>query len=461
MVWVAIFGLLVYRRHDRFGSFAFDMGIYDQSVWLLARGHQFVTVRGLDVFGHHVNVGLFLLAPFSWLGVAGPHFMNLLQTASLGLGAVPLYMLARHRTRRPWLALVPAVAFLVHPTTQFLAWELFHPDAMAITPFLFAYLAAVHRRWRWYAGLLGLAMAWKEDVALAAVVLGLLLFRRGERRAGAWTIGVGLGWYLFSSRLLLYVMNGHGPFYDEFFGPLGSSPLEIARTAIVDPSAVVERFTAPGTGNFLWKLAAPFGLVALAAPSMLLIGLPQAVGDLLSFQTFTRQPMFHYAALPLAALALASVEALGRLATVRRLLAGAAVLMLASGLLATLRAGPSPIGAAYDERFWKLDEDPRQAAFEAAVDLVPDGARVSATYQLVPHLTQRRGVYDFPNPFVDRNWGISGEGAHDPRTVEWLALDTRTVRGDDRQLLEQLLSSDEFAVRLDRDGILVAERVVP
>jgi len=105
--WALTFGVLAWQRHDRFASFGFDMGIFDQAVWLAARGKSFITVRGLDLFGHHANVAFYLLAPFSWLG-AGPHFLNLLQVAALSVSAVPLFLLGRHRGLSPWLALVPA-----------------------------------------------------------------------------------------------------------------------------------------------------------------------------------------------------------------------------------------------------------------------------------------------------------------------------------------------------------------
>ena len=179
VLFVVIFGVLVWQRHDRFGSFGFDMGIYDQAVWMAARGKSFLTTRGLDLFGHHANVSFYLLAPFSWLG-AGPHFLNLLQVGALALTAVPLYLLGRHRGLAPWIALAPAVAFLLHPSTGLLAWELFHPETVAVVFLAFAYLAAAKERWHWYAVLLVVAVGWKEDVALFAFFLGVLLAVRGH-----------------------------------------------------------------------------------------------------------------------------------------------------------------------------------------------------------------------------------------------------------------------------------------
>ena len=94
--WVVVFGVLVVRRHHGFWDVDFDMGIQDQSIWLLAHGRGFMTVRGLQVFGHHATPAYFLLVPAYWLG-AGPDFLNVFQVVVLALGVVPLYLLARER----------------------------------------------------------------------------------------------------------------------------------------------------------------------------------------------------------------------------------------------------------------------------------------------------------------------------------------------------------------------------
>lgn len=459
-LWVAIMGILVWRRHDRFGSFGFDMGIYDQAVWLAAHGESFITVRGLDLFGHHANVAFYLLAPFSWLG-AGPHFLNLLQVASLALSAVPLYLLGRDRLASPWLALVIPAAFLLHPSTQFLAWELFHPETMAITPLLFAYWAATRQRWGWYAGLMVFAVAWKEDVALAAFMIGLVVLVRGHRRAGLTTMGLSLGWFLFVNRILLTAVNGHGAFYDQFYGDLGNNPFEIVGTAVSDPGVVIERVTSPDSLEFLWQLAAPFGLVPLLAPLVLLLGVPQLVADLLSIHSFTREITFHYAAMPMAALALAAVEGLGWLR--RRIpwsggTAVVAAVVMVSAVLGTVQWGPSPIGARYDQGYWPKAGDPAKTAKELAVAVVPDSAGVSATYAFVAHLSHRRNVYEFPNPFHERNWGVRGEDTHSPRIVDWLVADVRSMGQEDRELAESIVRSPDWEIVLEHDGVTVARR---
>jgi len=68
------FGRLGVQNQRNFGTWSFDMGIYDQAFWLVSHGKSWITVRGIDMWGHHTNLIAFAYAPFYWLG-AGPSFL--------------------------------------------------------------------------------------------------------------------------------------------------------------------------------------------------------------------------------------------------------------------------------------------------------------------------------------------------------------------------------------------------
>ena len=112
LVFTIVFGSLGVQHHRNFGTWAFDMGIYDQSFWLVSQGKSWVTVRGLDFWGHHINLIAIAFAPAYWLG-AGPSFLYVVQAGALGAGAIPTYLLARDRMRNPWVGLVFAFVFLM------------------------------------------------------------------------------------------------------------------------------------------------------------------------------------------------------------------------------------------------------------------------------------------------------------------------------------------------------------
>jgi uncharacterized membrane protein len=459
-VWVVVMGRLVLLRQGRYGSFSLDMGIFDQATWLISRmGGLFMSVRGLHFFGHHANLGLFLLAPFYWVG-AGPNFLNLVMVLSMAAGAIPIFLLARERLSSAWLAVALAGAYLLHPSLQFMAWELFHPEPMAILGLFFAWWFARHERWGWFAVSIVYAVCWKEDVALAALVIGLVLMARKQWTPGLLTAGLSLLYFVVVNKWMLPELSGAGQtFYNNLFGDLGNSPTQVLVNSIKHPSEVTKRLLADDARSFYWKMTVPFALIPLAAPAALAVGLPQALVDVLSTAGFTRVITYHYAALPLAGLTLAAVEGvirLGHRPGQQRFLVGAVV---ACSLAGSVLWGPSPIGAEYHKGWWPLNADPHQAARDAAVHSMAGKDHVSATYNLVPHLAHRRYIYSYPNPFISDNWAVNGEHLPHPNVVHWLVLDRALLQNRNQALFDRLVSDGEFVVTSERDGIVVAHRV--
>ena len=46
LLFVIVFGRLIWLRHARYGTFDFDLGHHDQAIWLLSQGKGFITVSG-------------------------------------------------------------------------------------------------------------------------------------------------------------------------------------------------------------------------------------------------------------------------------------------------------------------------------------------------------------------------------------------------------------------------------
>lgn len=459
ITWAGVFAALVYQRHERFASLGFDLGIYDQASWLLSRfDGQFMTARGLPVFGHHANFALYLLVPFYWAG-AGPNFLNILQVATLALGAIPVFLLARHRLGAQWPAVAFSIAYLLHPALQFLAWETFHPETMAITPVLFAYWFAASERWGWFWTCVLLAVAWKEDISLVVFVLGLIIWARGHRRVGVATSALALVWFVVAVAVTIPHFNGERAYYLSQYGYLGDSPLEMMANAVSHPSRLVEHLREADVGRYLWKVVGPLAILPVLAPSVAALSAPQVLANLLATDHFAHTVTHHWVALPFTGAALAAVEGGSRLA--RRFSAPGAVaaMVAAAAVMATVAWGPSPLGVEFRRGWWGEPNAARRSAKVEALRSVPDRAAVAASYRLVPHLSRRPGIYQFPNPFEPREWGVRGERSPGPTAVGWLAVDRAELDSHDRDLLERILASGDFAVRYDRLTVVVAERV--
>jgi uncharacterized membrane protein len=400
-----------------------------------------------------------LFVPAYRLG-AGPQFLYLVETVWMALGAVPLYLLARDRLESRWLAVAVAGCFLLYPSLEWINWWHFHPDALIITPLLFAWWLATRGRWGWYAVAVGVALACKEDAALAVLMLGLVLAVLGERRAGLLTALAGAGWFLLATKVVIPAAGGgEGPFYQELFPGFGDSLGEIVRNMVVHPSRLLGLATQQDRLTYYWQVLAPVAFFPLAAPLVLLISAPQAVVNVTSGHALTHDFKFHYTSIVLAGVFLATVEAMawmgrGRVTT-RLVLVG---VLVATSLIANVAWSPSPLGRQFNDGIWARAE-PRHAIVRAALRQVPPDAGVSASYNLIPHLTHRVYAYEFPNPWRVTNWGAHGENPPDPDTVEYLVVDERLL-GDQRALYERLLSPQGGYTKVfASDGIVVAKRM--
>ncbi|MBA3015550.1 MAG: DUF2079 domain-containing protein [Proteobacteria bacterium] len=470
--YTLVFGYLTWSQQANFGTFGYDMGIYDQGIWLLSRFKTpFLTVRGLNYFGHHVNLITLLFVPFYWLG-AGPKFLYLAQTVVLGLGALPLWLLAKDRLGGPWVALVPAGAFLLYPSLEWINWWHFHPDALIITPLIFAWWLASRRSWKWFAVAVGGCLASKEDAALALLVMGGLIFAQGwwMRRqgpepsggsgvmtAGLLTMSVSVMWWLLCTKLIIPSANdGQGPFYGNLFPGFGSSVIEVVSGIIRNPVVLWEAGTRADCLIYYLKLFAPVAGLCLLSP-VTLIGLPQLLVNVISAHGYTHDIKYHYSAIITAAVFLGTVEALSRLSKRKIWVIPGVVVLLCAAVWFNREWSPSPFGKSFRTGIWASPHD-KHPAVRAALALVPSDARVTATYYIVPHLSQRQGIYEFPNPFITANWGIDGENPGNPEDINFLVLDT-TLNGDKKDLYDQLIAPNgPFEIVFSLDGIVVAHR---
>lgn len=457
VLYGCVFTWLLALRHARFGTFDFDLGIFDQNVWLLSQGKSFLTVRGLEIFGHHASLGHFLFVPFYWLG-AGPDFLNAAMVAAVAAAAAVLFRLASGLSGSEWIGLALALAFALHPTTTWLLQETYHPEVMAIAPLFLAFEAAERGRLRACGWWLVLAVSFKEDIALAAAMMGLLVAFRGQRRAGLAIGAASLAWFVFVLEVLLPRYTPGGAFFQEFYSHLGETPGEVVTGILTSPGTVLGHLAKADAAGYLVGLADAYGFTPLLSPLPLLLGLPQFAANLLSQHSFTWSLRLHYAALVLAAMTLAMVEGVcrRRSRTVRHALA---VLVLVCATATSLLRGIGPGSRDFRAGYWPLVEQSRTATIARAVSLPGPDDVVSASYTIVPHLTHRERVYRFPNPWWSAGWGVNGETMHSPEAVEWIVLDKLLLGEDDRGLYRHLRSAkSDWQVVLAEDEVVVMRR---
>jgi hypothetical protein len=263
------------------------------------------------------------------------------------------------------------------------------------------------------------------------------------RRAGLLTVLGAAVWFLVATRLVIPFFSSGGNFTEALFGDLGSTPTDIARTTLTRPDLVGRHLAESDPLGYVGQLLGSFGYVPVAAPLVLVAGLPQLLINSLAIYDFFWTTKVHYAALPLFATAVSAVEGVARLRGpgLRRAALGA---MAVGAFFTAVSWGLSPVSPDYRKGFWPLKAHPaREAQLDRAVALVGPDESVSSVYYLVPHLTHRSASYTFPNPWKASNWGVDGEHLPDPSTVDWLIVDPASLADDERSVLAAVLQDPD------------------
>jgi uncharacterized membrane protein len=467
MLFALVFGKLGIQHQRNFGTWSYDMGIYDQGFWLVSRGGQsFMTVRGLEFWGQHLNLIVVAFVPFYWLG-AGPSFLYVAQAVGLAAAAFPIYLIARDRFAKPWMGLLFAVVYLMYAPIQWISWANFHPEALVIAPLLYAWWFASKRRWRGMFIALLIALSIREDAALVVIVMGLILlvmYRPGkgdhrDRVMALTTFGLGVMWYAIATRIVIPHFNqGKQPFYIEYFySNYGKDMPQIISTILRHPNRVISDATQPDRIRFYRDLALPLGGLPLVAPLTLLMAGPQMLASVIGLSPYARTIHYQYTAMMIAPLMISAIEGarvLFRFKVMRALLP---IWLLGCAYMTNVAWSPSPIGDSYG--VWATPQ-PRHESMREALKLVPSNASVSATYTLLPHLSHRAQIYDWPNPWVPSYWGNDdGYRLPDPSTIQYIVIDRQQVGDAQKALVESFIAPDgPYQVLFDKDDVLVARR---
>lgn len=450
--WIVLFARLVMRRHNSFMTFDFDLGIHDQSLWLLAHGKTFNTICGLPVFGHHAMFMYYFLVPFVWLG-GGPNLWNVFQVMAVGLAAIPVFMIARYRLRSNLSALVFAIAWLLLPTTGFLIWETFHPETMAIPFLLTGYYYAISRNIEHSGRLsrtalssiwLAAAVLWKEDIALAVIGIGLLMLWKKQWRFGFTLIGASSLYFLIIGVWLVPTLAGEFSSYGALYGDLGTTPFDVVTTSLSHPSRFFDRLSDNNALGYIGQITSPLAFMSLLAPITLLMAVPQYFINILTTADFTWSMMYHYQVVPVVGAIVAAIDGVALIQRRSRVVSHLCVTaVLVASYTAAVQWGNSPIGAKNEYISWGMKTSWIEG-WKAAQRRVGPTDIVSAHYALIPHITHREVVYSFPNPWIRSNFLNSPDRFVDPNRVMWIVVPETQMAPEVTARLAELIASGEF-----------------
>ena len=142
IVWVGIcaytvlFSAISFLRYDAFSYTDFDFSIYIHECWKIAHGSVTSSIfNDTPVWGIYLELISFLVTPFCILFHYNPKSLLFLQSAILGLGALPVFLIARTKISSAgakWLAL----AYLINPALWYTNLYEYYPVVFSTLIFL-------------------------------------------------------------------------------------------------------------------------------------------------------------------------------------------------------------------------------------------------------------------------------------------------------------------------------------
>lgn len=243
-------------RHLLYKSTAFDLGIYDQVVYLMSRGlPEISTFLGFHHMGNHTAYSVYLLAPLYRL-YPSVYWLLLVQAACLALGAWPTYALARQAGLSKSLSQAMAAAYLLYPVIFNVNLFDFHPEVMMPPVLLFAIWAARADRKVWFCVAILFVLGCKDALSPVITMMGVWLFWFEKRRFyGLFAFLTGAGWFLIATQWIIPTLTGGEAAAVGRYSYLGDSVFEIAKNLILQPGILLGRiFSWPTLRYFLLLL---------------------------------------------------------------------------------------------------------------------------------------------------------------------------------------------------------------
>ena len=455
-------------RYATWHTHVFDLGSYDQKVWVASvqqdpaglveqtyRGGERVspcgTARYWGICHFQPLYVVYALAYRMW---ASPLLLLWSQALLVASGAIPCYLLARERLGRTAGVLVVLV-YLLHPAVQFNALLDFRPDHVAIPFLLWAFWLA-DRGWPGLALIAAAVPALaKESLILAFVGFGLYLMIRWRRVVvGAAATIVGTVAFL---GVTFAVMGGP----DRSEGAFMIGRYFAGGAELLAPSLVARKLV------YLVGLFGPLAFLSWRQPLALLPALPSIGISMLSGDVTHVSIQSQYSASVVApafaglVTALARREARCRDGGVRRALAALVVL----GLGFSVAQGPTPLGLSFWSERWGRQwhyghyVPDRQTALDEAARLISSDPEVVVVTQNdvnSARLAHRHYYFTFPVGLERADYVLLDTGRR--RFLYWIV--PRDREPYDR-VIRQLRELPDYRVAFERDGVLLFARVGP
>jgi uncharacterized membrane protein len=395
IVYALVFSSLTVLKHLSFNSTAYDLAIYDQTIWGYSRGKMiFNTVRETNLLGDHVHPILFFVAPFYWV-YSSPLTLVILQSVVLALGAIPLFLIAKKYLGEK-SALLIVLAYFFYPSLQYPNLFDFHPTTFAVTFLFLALYALDEKKYPLMFFSLVLVGMCKEFLPLYLVSFGLfLLFFRKKRKMALFSIAAGLLWTYVNLEIIIPFFS-----YDStYFHARGLSYIELLQTKVFSISALKSLIFSKIPFFALLFIPIGLGIFSFIGVKYLALGIFDFAILAFILSSGVEEILYHHQSRMIPVILFSAV--LGIKCCRKNMRKTAVVFILTTSILAFLFYGPFTL--LYDFNTFNPASG-YVSQGRATLQLVPKDVSVAAPNWVLPHLCHREYCFTLSHFLKDSQY---------------------------------------------------------
>lgn len=469
ITYFLVFSTLSISQHNHFETFNFDLGVQDQGIWLLSQFKEpFLTTRGLGLFSEHSFFIDIIIAPIYWLW-DDVRAILIFQSLVLALGALPLYWISNQKLKNKWYSLAIIISYFLYPAMHYLNLEMFHPDSISVATLLFAFYFITKKMYKSYFASIFFSLLIKETIALTIMVMGIYIFFKHNKKIGAVTSTIALIYLMVIFGWFFGYINGEGYIFGttghNAFNSFGKTPLEAIKNIILNPGRFLSVIFTEINGKYVYDIFMPVGFLFFFDSTFSLF-IPALFLNLFTGWSYAHSIQYHYtnAIIPFVFVSIIySVAFLKEKVKLKYIGIFLIIYILLFSLLGNFYLGPRKSSIRYPDVFFdKLTQvskySEKEKAFYEGLRLIPEGEKVSASYNLVPHISHREYIYMFPNPYKNSYLGLPNEVP--PKVdIDYIIIDKTVINPkEEMPIIDNFLKEKAFALMFEKGDLAVFKK---
>jgi len=388
------FFVLAVSRHFLLQSNAYDLGLFDQWIWLTSKNlPSYSTMTGLHMFADHGAWTLYIISVVYKL-IPDINILFLSQSLSLCFTTIPLWLLCKKNNLSSKVGFLLGTFWLLQPVVFNVNLFDFHPEVWAMPWIAFYYYFEKNKNF--YISILFsvLILGTRDGLVLLIFGFGLEQILKKKFGRALMLLLISVLWFLFLNNLIYPMLNGDKGSVMALarYSNYGDSFMEILLTLFLNPLHVLKNINLIDSIFYLLILFAPaFVFWKNISFITLISSFPLVFSNILS-ESSSQRTLIHQYSLPVVLIIVISV--INGIANNKHRFIYSKKIFFWMIICWAALAKPLFFAGPYLSRLDSII--PAREAFKE----IPINANVITTSYLVPHLSQR-SLIKYPKSEVD------------------------------------------------------------